>query len=101
MPVIAGFPESLASVGLQAVGNCTTTVIYVSPPGKCPAKMKTPETEVSGVSMAVNSQVPGPSIVPFSLPMSLRGAPNPRSSSCAGDGASSRLDSRILQRLCK
>jgi len=51
--------------------------------------------------MAVNSQVPGPSIVPFSLPMSLRGAPNPQSSSCAGDGASSRLDSRILQRLCK
>jgi hypothetical protein len=33
--------------------------------------------------------------------MSLRVAPNSQSSSCAGDGASSRLDSRILQRLCK
>jgi hypothetical protein len=43
----------------------------------------------------------GPSIVPFSLPMRPRVAPNPQSSSCAGDGASSCLASRILQRFCK
>jgi hypothetical protein len=33
--------------------------------------------------------------------MRLRAAPNPQSSSCAGDGASSFLSSRILQRFCK
>jgi hypothetical protein len=45
--------------------------------------------------------LPGPSIVPFSLPMRARVAPAPQSSSCAGDGASSCLASRIFQRLCK
>lgn len=42
-----------------------------------------------------------PYIVPFSSQMSLRVAPNPRSSSWTGDGVSSCPDSRILRRLRK
>ena len=48
------------------------------------------------------SEAPGcpvSSLLQFRLPMSLRVAPNPTSSDLTGDGASSFLDSRILQRL--
>jgi hypothetical protein len=50
------------------------------------------------------SEAPGCPVSPLlqlRLPMRLRVAPNPRSSGLAGDGASSFLDSRILQRLCE
>jgi len=49
------------------------------------------------------SEAPGcpvSSLLQLRLPMSLRVSPNPASSDLAGDGASSCLDSRILQRLC-